>query len=892
MKNFFLIIFFSIAFWSPSSSMQFEFIPISIDFNGLEIKNDTIIVWGNFGSCLVSVDGGNNWEQRRLFNKGKIMKVFFENQKIIAINEFSEIAVTYDLGVTYNNYNFGTDTILAILKYEAGYLIRTTHSLLTLTSDFQKKNFYNLESKPLLSSRPLGYPNSMTIFKNNFIVETDSSKLIILTKELLPLDTITFSDKGFCKACWGYYQIYSDSVYFYNKIEDNIFRTKDLINFEKYYTDNTMFRVYKVMNNKFYVLDNTPFSKLKLQFYQLINKDSTIKLIDYKSDLITSPVNIIFDFNFYKNFVFFVGVGKRIYKADINNGAVQLISDGSRIDMQVEPDKINDSVFFYYKGGYNGILSTTMYFSENYGVTFKPFFSATQDSEVNKCDIFIRKFFDKKNHVIHLIGNASLLNNAYYFSNDNNALKFKATLINDYFEGAYWNKPYVPYLPNIPNLMKNKEYFVTAQNSINFNKNFSSLFYFTNDFKIYSMIQDTVFVINYIIESKDTNSFLIHCLNLRDSVTEIRETKNHGTTWEIFNSHPIKDSILFHKEFHLNEKNYFATFYYLTNDSTCLIEVFDIENRTVHQIYKFKISDFSNNSFLQNAIHSDGDTVYLVIKDTLFYITDLFDKNYWKNYILPNHGRIIRTFLKVNDSFYAQYQDAENDLNIYWIKIKKDIVKPKPMITSEDYDFGEWDVNYKDSLFKILKIYNKSSDADLKISGNSKLTDSAFSTNLPEINENLPLIIKPQNNFEFEVYFKPREVKYYIDSIIFYSNAIENDSVCYISGKGIDTSTVVIDYHTNSQNYLYCYPPYPNPTTNVVRSLIYWDTSIDIENDDIAVHDIFGNKVAGKEQITIDKQNTYSGLLTWDCSNVPDGIYLIRLVHGTKTWTMKVIVNR
>jgi photosystem II stability/assembly factor-like uncharacterized protein len=93
-------------------------------------------------------------------------------------------------------------------------------------------------------------------------------------------------------------------------------------------------------------------------------------------------------------------------------------------------------------------------------------------------------------------------------------------------------------------------------------------------------------------------------------------------------------------------------------------------------------------------------------------------------------------------------------------------------------------------------------------------------------------------------------------------------------------------------NYLYCYPPYPVPATNFVRSLIYWDTSLDIENDDIAVYDIFGNKVAGKEKITIDKQNAYSGILSWNCTNVPDGIYLIRLIHGTETRTMKVIVSK
>jgi len=136
-------------------------------------------------------------------------------------------------------------------------------------------------------------------------------------------------------------------------------------------------------------------------------------------------------------------------------------------------------------------------------------------------------------------------------------------------------------------------------------------------------------------------------------------------------------------------------------------------------------------------------------------------------------------------------------------------------------------------------------------------------------------------------------INYHINKLI-----ISDDLIYAATGNGVfkaklsDFGIVNVEEQTEAKNYLYCYPPYPNPTTNIVRSLIYWDTSIDIENDDIAVYDIFGNKVAGKENITIDKQNTYSGLLTWDCSNVPDGIYLIRVVHGTKTRTMKVIVSK
>ncbi len=104
--------------------------------------------------------------------------------------------------------------------------------------------------------------------------------------------------------------------------------------------------------------------------------------------------------------------------------------------------------------------------------------------------------------------------------------------------------------------------------------------------------------------------------------------------------------------------------------------------------------------------------------------------------------------------------------------------------------------------------------------------------------------------------------------------------------------TSVKDDITGSQNYLYLYPPYPLPARDIVHSLIYCDTSIDIDNDEICVYDIYGQKVADKEKLRIDKQPAYSGILSWDCSTVPDGIYLIYIKHGTKTWTQKVIKSK
>ncbi len=215
-----------------------------------------------------------------------------------------------------------------------------------------------------------------------------------------------------------------------------------------------------------------------------------------------------------------------------------------------------------------------------------------------------------------------------------------------------------------------------------------------------------------------------------------------------------------------------------------------------------------------------------------------------------------------------------------------------PVIQAEDCNFGEYDISHTYSLPKKLKIRNVSSDAELKIIGYSELTDSAFSTNLPEIDSLNPIVVEPEGNYEYTAYFSPSEAKVYSDSIIFHSNASGDDKATYITGEGIDTSTSVVDNSIEKRNYLYTFPPYPTPSKNIANALIYWDTSKDINNDKIEIIDTYGNIVGGGNDITIRKEKPYSGILTWHCGDVANGVYFILITHGTEKRAIKVMVNR
>lgn len=92
-------------------------------------------------------------------------------------------------------------------------------------------------------------------------------------------------------------------------------------------------------------------------------------------------------------------------------------------------------------------------------------------------------------------------------------------------------------------------------------------------------------------------------------------------------------------------------------------------------------------------------------------------------------------------------------------------------------------------------------------------------------------------------------------------------------------------------DYLWATVGYPNPASNYAQAKVWWDTHNDIEKAEIAVYNIYGNRVSGREKVTIMPENEYSGILRWDCSGVPSGVYILIIQHGTRKQAIKIIKN-
>ena len=93
-------------------------------------------------------------------------------------------------------------------------------------------------------------------------------------------------------------------------------------------------------------------------------------------------------------------------------------------------------------------------------------------------------------------------------------------------------------------------------------------------------------------------------------------------------------------------------------------------------------------------------------------------------------------------------------------------------------------------------------------------------------------------------------------------------------------------------DYLYSFPPYPTPSRDLVNVLIYFDSKTEFDNGNISIVDIHGNEVAQKKDLTIDKLTNYSAVLSWNCTGIADGIYIILITHGNRKQAIKIMVSK
>ncbi|MBM2815301.1 MAG: 5'-Nucleotidase domain protein [Ignavibacteria bacterium] len=180
------------------------------------------------------------------------------------------------------------------------------------------------------------------------------------------------------------------------------------------------------------------------------------------------------------------------------------------------------------------------------------------------------------------------------------------------------------------------------------------------------------------------------------------------------------------------------------------------------------------------------------------------DTSFYVNFRTSGNGRFVDS-IGVEDECGLTY------------KAMVEAVVDEPIIEAEDNNFA--DANVHNSIPADLFIYNRG-NADLIIYD----TLGPFTPSFKAILFNdFPIIIKPHEQYQYQVNFIPVQEGNLQDSLIFKSNAPTIDSIAIFKGKGINpgiTTTPLCEWGRRRIHRPFSFPiiPYSHPTGIVLRN--------------------------------------------------------------------------
>ncbi len=140
---------------------------------------------------------------------------------------------------------------------------------------------------------------------------------------------------------------------------------------------------------------------------------------------------------------------------------------------------------------------------------------------------------------------------------------------------------------------------------------------------------------------------------------------------------------------------------------------------------------------------------------------------------------------------------------------------------------------------------------------------------------------------------KWEKVNFLNDNSIITIASYTNDSIIYCGFVKIFPKVIKsVEYNTETNKYIFCVPPFPQPARNFVTFQFYLGNKINSSECFLEIYDLYGNK----KDIGI---NIESYLLTdnliefkWKSDNVESGIYLVKFSNKYTTGYTKVVIAK
>ncbi len=237
-------------------SSEFELMPLNINYYGAVSTGNNTIVYGDYGSYLLSSNNGVSWKQYSLNEYGKINKIVNYKDTLWGIIEEGFVIKSIDDGKSWSKIKLlvtENEKIYDIFVFDNNILIKTNFELKLINRQFNcLKTLSKLSDSSLIKD---GYINQFTDSLFIFNTWTKNPKsYIILNQELSEIRTVNIEEK--------IPKINKNSIYFYfaaYKINDSIVID---INHCLYYTDiNLSYLNYFYKDNYYLNPKNPDFKK-------------------------------------------------------------------------------------------------------------------------------------------------------------------------------------------------------------------------------------------------------------------------------------------------------------------------------------------------------------------------------------------------------------------------------------------------------------------------------------------------------------------------------------------------------------------------------------------------------------------------------------------------------
>ncbi|MBP7215545.1 MAG: hypothetical protein KBA52_07915, partial [Candidatus Kapabacteria bacterium] len=682
---------------SFSQSVYIE--PIKFDYSDVVNLDDNMYLLANKGFINRYDINSQELEKIKVFNSGNVIKLYRIDNTLYAFNDLGDMGISNDNAKSWQIKRINDVNAYCVIQDSNYFYVRDSLKIFKIDENGNKLREFQLNSPKLNRLNEVFTPNylySMCIFHNNIAIETDSSKILFMSKDLVLQDSIEMSkSEVYLTDSLLYssgYRIVSYGNYLYVTMYQrsnssasytSIYRCDASNNISLIKRVNSYHLRIKVIENKIHYIDFYGDNELYVDYNRLSSKDLTGNFFSNR------PYTFFNDYYMIDNDIYLAGKGGIFEKFNQIDSTLYVINEQYWISEEQPPFVLNDSTLIFFSGSNYYAISYMMpyfYISKNNGTYQSTIFINNPDfnDSLYRTRFFIMDY-DKEESNFYLIGKYDYKQNPAYaiFYSADTLQTLNFTITNGEFPTNFvWYPSFalefdflstshnISYAnPTIKSVDTLKYYIQTGRTYQQ--KDYTGFTITNNQYFPIASFVDSGYVLDYVY-LKDTNSFVIHCANTSDSgQSEVRYTTNHGASWEYVHKYAKKDTLLKKYDIEFQGKNYLILFHfdgYVAN-TKMYMDVVDPENYEWRRLREWDLTKENKYFNSRFGLCSDENIINFAIGDTLYTITDIYDQSSWQYKILPDSGAMGDPIVRYENKFIAKYWDKNNYIYGYGLSV-------------------------------------------------------------------------------------------------------------------------------------------------------------------------------------------------------------------------------